>query len=83
MPVFHLRTSQRTVVSGTKQVLAGERTGEGMYSGITKHFFKAHPLLCNNLLLLFFLSLANQLPEKKLKTPQLTMRGGRKIPAAG
>lgn len=69
-----------------KQVLAGEHAeseqGRGIYSEITKHFFKAHLLLCNNLLLLFFFLLQINSRER-LKTPQLTMRGGRKIPAAG
>lgn len=72
-----------------KQVLAGEhmeseRGGEEwrIYSEITKHFFKAPLLLCNNLLLLFFFLLQINSRER-LKTPQLTMRGGRKIPAAG
>lgn len=72
-----------------KQVLAVEHIvselgGEEwrIYSEITKHFFKAPLLLCNNLLLLFFFLLQINSRER-LETPQLTMRGGRKIPAAG
>lgn len=60
-----------------KQILAGERGGEEerIYSEITKHFFKAPLLLCNNLLLLFFLSLANQLPGKTQDSPINNERG--------
>lgn len=67
-----------------KQVLAGEHMeseqgGEEWrtYSEITKHFFKAPLLLCNNLLLLFFppLSVANQLPGKTQDSPINNERG--------
>lgn len=69
-----------------KQVLAWEHAESEqewrIYSEITKHFFKAPLLLCNNLLLPFFILLQINSRER-LKTPQLTMRGGRKIPTAG
>lgn len=67
-----------------KQVLAEEQEEEEwrIRHETTKHFFKASLLLCNNLLLLFFFLLQINSGER-LKTPQLTMRGGREIPAAG
>lgn len=55
-----------------KQHLAGVRTRKREVEDIRrnhKHFFKAPLLLCYNLLLLFFLSLANQLRGKDWRLP--------------
>lgn len=61
---------------GARGVRAGRRGGSA--AQVTKHFFKATLLLCNNLLLpLFFSLFLLQINSReKLKTPQLTMRRG-------
>lgn len=70
---------------GARGVRAGRRGGS--VAQVTKHFFKATLLLCNNLLLppFFSLSLANKLPGKAQDSPINNETGGKreKNPAAG
>lgn len=73
--VFHLRTSQSAVCQWHKHVLAGEHMeseqGEEEWricGEITKHFFKAPLLLCNNLLLPFSFS-CKSTPGKDSRLP--------------
>lgn len=81
-------TSQSTVCQWHKQVLAGEHMEseqEGrekwrIYSAKSQNISSKLPLLlCNNLLLLFFLSLANQLPGKTRDSPINNERGEEKF----
>lgn len=86
---FHLRTSQSTVVSGTNRFWLGStwRVNKGEKSGgyTVKSQNTSSKLLssCAIISCSFFFFLLQINSRERLKTPQLTMRGGRKIPAAG
>lgn len=86
---FHLRTSQSTVVNGTSRFWLGstlrvnweERSGG--YTVKSQNISSKLLSSCAIISCSFFFFLLQINSRERLKTPQLTMRGGRKIPAAG